>query len=126
MPADLNGDDHLDWFATRGHAYGVLWFRGPDFEMIKIDPDFKNPHSLDLADIDGDGDIDAITCSKDPDGHAAWFENSGSGTFTRHDIATNQGSYDTRLCDMDKDGDLDVLIAGHTSRNVVWFENPIQ
>ena len=26
---------------------------------------------------------------------------------------------------MDADGDLDVLIAGHTSNNVVWFENPL-
>jgi hypothetical protein len=26
---------------------------------------------------------------------------------------------------MDADGDLDVLIAGHTSNDVVWFENPL-
>jgi hypothetical protein len=28
--------------------------------------------------------------------------------------------------DMDKDGDLDVLIAGHGSKNVVWYENPLK
>ena len=35
--------------------------------------------------------------------------------------AAKQGSYDTRAIDMDADGDLDVLIAGHTSNNVVWL-----
>ena len=26
--------------------------------------------------------------------------------------------------DMDRDGDLDLLIAGRGSKNVVWYENP--
>jgi hypothetical protein len=26
--------------------------------------------------------------------------------------------------DLDRDGDLDILIAGHVSNNLVWFENP--
>ena len=26
---------------------------------------------------------------------------------------------------MDNDGDKDILIAGHTSNNVVWLENPL-
>ena len=54
---------------------------------------------------------------------AAWYENNGKGQFTKRIIV--QGSYDTRAIDMDADGDLDVLIAGHTSNNVVWFENPL-
>lgn len=33
-------------------------------------------------------------------------------------------SYDIRAVDMDLDGDLDLLIAGQLSENVVWFENP--
>ena len=124
LPADLNADGHTDFFATRGHSAGVLWFKGPEFQQIEIDPEIPDPHSLALADLDGDGDLDAVTCSKDPDGFTAWYENSGCAQFTRHIIGRNQGSYDTRTYDMDNDGDLDVLIAGHTSRNVVWFENP--
>jgi hypothetical protein len=27
---------------------------------------------------------------------------------------------------MDNDGDKDILIAGHTSNNVVWLENPLK
>jgi len=125
LPADLDGDKHIDYFATRGHGQGVLWFKGPDFKLIEIDPKILVPHSLDLADLDNDGDIDAVTCSKDTVDVAAWYENNGKGQFTKRIIGRKQGSYDTRAIDMDADGDLDVLIAGHTSNNVVWFENPL-
>ena len=54
-----------------------------------------------------------------------WYENSGSGRFTRHLIGENQGAYDIRATDMDGDNDLDLLVAGHTSRNIVWYENPL-
>ena len=65
-------------------------------------------------------------CIRDsPVGVAAWYENNSKGLFTKHIIDRNQGSYDTRTIDMDSDGDLDVLIAGHTSNNVVWYENPL-
>ena len=126
MPADLDGDGHTDYFATRGHGQGVLWFKGPKFVQIEIDPEIIFPHSLDLGDLDNDGDLDAVTSSKDPVDVTAWYENNGRGEFTRRVIAAEQGSYDTRAIDMDNDGDKDILIAGHTSINVVWLENPLK
>ena len=57
-------------------------------------------------------------------GVVVWYENNGSGKFSRHLIGKNQGSYDIRAIDLDADKDLDLLIAGHTSRNIVWYENP--
>ncbi|NNM28743.1 MAG: VCBS repeat-containing protein, partial [Akkermansiaceae bacterium] len=98
--------------------------RGPEFESIEIDPAIDSPHCLVAIDLDGDGDIDGATCSKDPGGHAAWYENDGRGRFTRHEIGTDQGSYDLRAIDMDRDKDFDLLVAGHSSRNIAWFENP--
>jgi len=122
LPADLNGDEHMDLFATRGHGRGVLWFEGPDFVKHEIDPDLVGPHDLAVGDIDGDGDMDAATCGKDSK-IAKWYENDGAGNFTAHVIATDQAVYDIRLVDMDNDSDLDVLIAGQASNNVVWYEN---
>ena len=65
-----------------------------------------------------------MTCAKDSF-VAAWFENDGKGNFTMHPISLDQAAYDIRLVDMDGDGDLDVLIAGQQSQNVVWYENKL-
>ncbi|MDA7527573.1 dienelactone hydrolase family protein [Planctomicrobium sp.] len=122
-PVHVNQDKHIDFVATRGHGRGVLWFRGPEFTPIEIDPDINGPHCLATVDLDGDGDIDIATCGRDEDGVAVWYENIGSGRFSRHFIDQDQGAYDIRTIDMDGDSDFDLLIAGHTSRNIVWYEN---
>ena len=120
--ADLNGDGKPDFFASRGHGHGIVWFEAPDWKAHEVNAELAGPHSLALGDIDGDGDIDAVTCAKDS-GIVAWFENDGKGNFTTHYIHEDQSAYDIRLVDMDGDGDLDILIAGQASENVVWIEN---
>ena len=122
LPAELNGDGAMDIFATRGHGKGALWFEGPDFKLHEIDPHIDGPHDLAVGDIDGDGDIDAVTCGK-LSYEVAWYENDGRGNFTKRSIHDDQAAYDIRLVDMDVDGDLDVLVAGQLSKNVVWYEN---
>ena len=122
-PVDLDGDSQMDFFATRGHGRGVLWFKGPNFRPIEIDPAIEGPHCLVTVDLDQDGDIDAATVGKENDGVAVWYENDGAANFTRHVIGRDQGSYDLRAIDMDSDKDLDLLVAGHGSNNVVWYEN---
>ncbi|NNM30677.1 MAG: VCBS repeat-containing protein, partial [Akkermansiaceae bacterium] len=86
LPADLDGDGQTDFLASRGHGKGVLWFKGPEFEKIEIDPGIVFTHCLVATDLDGDGDIDGATCSKDPGGHTRWYENDGKGKFTIHTI----------------------------------------
>ena len=46
--------------------------------------------------------------------------------FSKHIVGEDQESYDIRAIDMDRDGDVDILIAGRGSKNVVWYENPEQ
>jgi len=123
--ADLNGDRKTDFFASRGHGRGLVWYEAPNWTPHEVNDKLIGPHSLALGDIDGDGDPDAVTCAKDSS-TAAWFENDGKGNFTTHHISENQAAYDIRLIDMDGDGDLDVLIAGQESQNVVWFENRLR
>ena len=124
LPGDLNGDGQGDFLASRGHGVGLLWFKGPDFQPIEIDPTIVGPHSLVLVDLDDDGDLDGATCGRFETGVVAWYENDGEGRFEKRIIDVNQGSYDLRADDMDGDGDLDLLIAGHWTANVVWYENP--
>lgn len=124
--ADLNGDGHEDFVGSRGHGKGIVWFKGPEFQKIDIDRKIESPHSLAVADLDADGDLDIASCGAKPDGEAVIHINDGNCNFTRHLIGQNQGSYDIRLVDMDGDADADMLVAGHTSRNIVWFENPMK
>ena len=121
--ADVNGDGKMDFIATRGHGRGVIWMEAPSFKIHDIHATIKEPHCLQVVDMDDDGDLDAATCAYG-DQIAAWFENDGKGVFTTHIVARNQAAYDIRAIDMDGDRDLDLLIAGQQSNNVVWCENP--
>lgn len=124
--ADVNGDGHTDFVASRGHGRGLLWFEGPTWKKTHIiHPTLLYPHCLQVVDLDGDGDIDVATCAYG-DETAAWFENDGRGNFKTHVIGTGQAAYDLRALDMDRDGDIDLLVAGQQSNNVVWFENPVK
>jgi FG-GAP-like repeat len=124
-PADVNRDGHMDFVAARGHGHGVVWFEGPNWTEHVIHPTLKEPHALVVADLDGDGDLDAATCAYG-DQIAAWFENDGRGVFVTHIVGHGQESYDIRAVDMDGDNDLDLLIAGRASNNVVWYANPVK
>ena len=77
---DINADGEMDFVATRGHGSGVLWFRGPDFKEIQIDPKMIGPHCLVTCDLDFDGDIDIATCGRDSDGKAVWYGTTGVGS----------------------------------------------
>jgi hypothetical protein len=123
QPADVNGDGKVDFVATRGHGRGVIWFQAPTWQEHAIHDSLLEPHSLVVVDMDGDGDTDAATCAYG-DREAWWFENDGKGNFTNHLVATDQAAYDIRAVDIDLDDDLDLLIAGQASQNVVWYENP--
>lgn len=123
LPGDLNGDGRPDFLASRGHSAGVLWFEAPDWKIHEIDADLKSPHSLVLADLDGDGDLDGASCGYDSK-VVAVYRNDGKGGFAKEVLDGNQESYDLRSVDMDGDGDLDLLNAGRATGNVAWYENP--
>ena len=125
LPGDLNGDGQADLLASNGHGVGVFWFEGPDWKKHLIDDEMQSPHSLVLADLDQDGDLDAASCGFESE-RLSLYLNDGKGQFERHDLDTAQQSYDLRTFDIDGDGDLDLLNAGRASKNVAWYENPLR
>jgi hypothetical protein len=68
-------------------------------------------NNLDVADMDGDGDLDLVTNEhKGPDQTTMIFENDGAGTFTKRVVDRGkEGHLGTQVADMDGDGDLDIV-----------------
>jgi hypothetical protein len=80
--------------------------------------------SVVAADIDGDGDLDAVAASQD-DGRVRWFENTaGNATaWTAHQIGVRSTASWAVTADVDRDGDLDVIASSWGDDRVAWHEN---
>ena len=146
--ADLNHDGRLDIIgASQG---GLGWIEQPEnmndtwiFHFIgSFKPDSVT--GLEIADIDGDGDVDILSGSyskgtrtgddgkmtvNDPLGRIGWFENPGDAktSWTRHDISRRKrGMFDKFIArDIDKDGDIDFVGTRGNSApydGVYWLE----
>jgi len=117
---DLDGDGDNDVVT------GEAWYENTDGKGLKWQPhkniDFGEHHKYGLAvktwvlDLDGDGDTDFVQAEADhPDGRVAWFENDGSGNWTRHIIKAKgdrQDFHSLVVADFDLDGDADVFSGG--------------
>ncbi len=86
--------------------------------------------SLDVGDIDGDGDLDVVVgehSTQDPSSMSLLvFENGGDAdTWKAGTIFTGDEHHDgTILFDADGDGDLDIASIGWTHGRVAVYENP--
>ena len=81
--------------------------------------------SVYATDIDGDGDMDALSASQDDD-KIAWYENTdGQGNFGSQQIITTNANYagSVYATDLDGDGDMDVLSASLNDNKIAWYEN---
>ena len=135
--ADINGDGRLDavvGFEAISKSGDVVWYeqgRDPARPWVKHHiGSVTGPMSLDVADIDGDGDLDVIVGEhnlKDP-GSArliAFINLDGRGGVWRTDVLyTGDEHHDGALAvDVDGDGDIDVVSIGWGHNQVLWYEN---
>ena len=115
--ADLNGDKRLDIVvsAANGTRNGVYWWEGPNnptgspwiMHTVVVQ---ATTNSMDVADMDQDGDIDIISGEHRGTEKVAVWENDGRGRFTEHVVSTGKESHlGTRVADLDGDGDLDIV-----------------
>jgi oligoribonuclease NrnB/cAMP/cGMP phosphodiesterase (DHH superfamily) len=94
-----------------------------DFAAHVISAAADAAHSVFAIDVDGDGDVDALSASG-VDDTVAWYENDGSQSFTQRVItALADGARSVFAIDVDGDGDVDALSASQLDDTVAWYEN---
>ena len=139
--ADLDGDGDLDavvgaqdgtlhYFKNTGTATAPVFAEqtGAANPFNGVDIEFNSAPSF--ADLDGDGDLDAIVGTEG--GPLRYFKNTGTGTapvFAEQTGGANPfngvdvGSYSTpAFADLDGDGDLDAIV-GELNGTLRYFEN---
>src|SRR5690554_3242617 len=128
-PVHLDNDGDIDVLASAYFSGEIVWYENLDgqgnFSARKVVDIIPKTFSVIAADVDSDGDLDIIGVSRE-NGHGLfWFENlDGNGNFSAQKIIDNQiSSRSVVAVDFDGDGDLDILINGHTSYRISWYEN---
>jgi Ca2+-binding RTX toxin-like protein len=138
--ADIDGDGDLDAFV--GNESGnILFYRNtasagatdPIFSAAQTNPfgltDVGNYASPTLADIDGDGDLDAFVGNRD--GNTQFFRNTASAGATDPIFSAAQTNpfgltvgyfASPTFADIDGDGDLDAFV-GKLDGNTLFFLN---
>jgi hypothetical protein len=141
---DVNADGLSDIITSVAHKYGIFWYEqvkdGPEIRWKRhtIDDTWSQAHSLTLADIDGDGDLDLATGKRfmahngnDPGEFEPlgvyWYElvRGPNPVWKKHVVSYNEGigsGLNIPVVDLDGDGDLDIVVTGKWG-GPVWFEN---
>jgi hypothetical protein len=131
--SDIDGDADLDVLAALGDR--IVWFENrlressADFGDVQtISTQVSFAETIFSADLDGDGDPEALSTSFG-DRKLAWYSNRletvDSGFGPQQVISLVPGFIrSTFAADLDGDGDPDVLAPSYQQDTVAWYENP--
>ena len=128
--ADIDSDGDLDIVSASQNDDTIAWYENdgaadPTWSASDIATDANGARGVYVSDMDGDGDLDIVSASKN-DNTIAWYKNDGAAdpTWSATDIATSaEGAYDVHVADMDGDGDLDIVSASANDNTIAWYES---
>jgi len=134
--ADINKDGLKDFIVGQGHDYGLHWYeqkrktikKASDWVKHGIDSENSQFHTMEWADLDGDGINELITGKryrahngKDPgnnDAYGIYYYKWNGKNFTKHIIAygvfgetKGTGIY-FEVIDLNGNGSMDIVVAG--------------
>jgi len=128
-----DGVGYLTWYECKGDPTDAASWQGHRL----IDTPLIHCHSLSVADINGDGNLDIFAAemakwtekNKQPDNpnaQAFIFYGDGKGHFKQTVFSTGIGYHEAKVADLDGDGDMDILDKPYnweTPRVDVWLQN---
>ncbi|MCB0643364.1 MAG: VCBS repeat-containing protein, partial [Phaeodactylibacter sp.] len=127
---DLTGDGYKDIVAISSEDGELMWFNnigGQGLFTAKqtINQSNTEGSTVDLADLDNDGDLDILVGYGVDGNEVAWYENTnGFAAFGPKQIIGTAGTVRmVRAADIDGDGDLDVFAAAQLDDALIWFEH---
>ena len=121
---DLNGDGNLDAVIGNTRTPGVkVWLGDGTGNFSATNQIIGTEGYLELADFDGDNDLDLFRGKKNAP-NEIWL-NNGNGIFEKTDqVLRNLNGYNAEACDMDCDSDMDLIVAlGENTPNIIWLND---
>jgi hypothetical protein len=111
---DLTGDGHLDIVLSEGELdqARVFWLRGPGWEPTLLGEGFFHAHSLEVADMDGNGQLDIFVGEMGLNGYAkpreVIFRNQGGGEFVM-EVVGHYATHGAKVADLTGNGLPDII-----------------
>ena len=139
---DLDKDGRAEVFISHSErgGYPLSWYgyntNSGQWEEHVVVESLPAAHTLEVADMDLDGDLDIVTginvdraVNLDPkveDGSVFIFLNDGNNFQWTRKLISDKGVYNGQLADYDNDGDMDFFrLPGHMSRSLYLMENQV-
>lgn len=131
--ADVDGDGtdeivlvegDLPYQGDRRGRLGV--FDPPEWSVQEVHDDLSNPHTLQVADVDGDGAAEILVAEMGLEaGHdprQLLFHRDDSGRFEPDLLQTGVPTHEAKVVDLDDDGRPDIVGKAYTARHVdAWL-----
>ncbi len=129
--SDIDGDGDNDVIACSRYDNTIAWYenvggQGNFSGMNIITSTADTAIGMDVADIDGDGDMDVVSDSSSIVNTPSWYRNmNGEGTFGGEHIivSENYGLMLVKLADINNDGANDIVSMEFGGNTIAWFEN---